>query len=168
MDVKQWAQKLPELVKKYRYAILVLAIGLLLLALPGKTASEEKPVTETVVSSETVDMAKELQSILSKIQGVGNVEVLLTVKAGETTLYQSDEDVSTSEDSSTIRRETVIITGSDRQQQALVTQILPPEYQGAVIVCQGADDVSVCLAVVEAVSKATGLGTDKITVLKMK
>jgi hypothetical protein len=41
-------------------------------------------------------------------------------------------------------------------------------YQGAVVLCQGAADAAVRLAVVEAVSKATGLGADKICVLKMK
>jgi stage III sporulation protein AG len=93
---------------------------------------------------------------------------MLTVKAGETTFYQSDEDISTTETGSTVRKETVIVTDANRQQTPLVTQILSPEYLGAVIVCQGANDVQVRLAVVEAVSKATGLSTDKITVLKMK
>ena len=94
--------------------------------------------------------------------------MLLTVKTGETTVYQTDEDTSTSETGSSIRKETVIITDSDRNQQALVVQVLPPDFMGAVIVCQGADNASVRLAVVEAVSKATGLGADRITVLKMK
>jgi len=39
---------------------------------------------------------------------------------------------------------------------------------GAVIVCQGADDPQVRLSIVDAVSKVTGLGSDKISVLKMK
>jgi len=41
-------------------------------------------------------------------------------------------------------------------------------YRGAVVVCQGGDNASVRLAVVEAVSNATGLTSDRITVLKMK
>jgi len=39
---------------------------------------------------------------------------------------------------------------------------------GAVVVCQGADLAQVRLAVTNAVSSYTGLGCDKITVLKMK
>ena len=64
--------------------------------------------------------------------------------------------------------DTVIITGSDRSQQGLICQQIPPQYLGAVIVCQGADKAAVRLALVEAVSDATGLSTDAITVLKMK
>ena len=69
---------------------------------------------------------------------------------------------------STIRKETVILTDSERNQQPLVQQVLPPQYLGAVIVCQGAENAAVRLAVVEAVRNATGLGADKISVLKMK
>lgn len=39
---------------------------------------------------------------------------------------------------------------------------------GAAIVCEGADDAKVRLAIVEAVKAYTGLGSDKITVLKME
>ena len=168
MDIRNLTAKLPTWAYKYRYAILVLAIGLMLMLLPGKKQTQQTQAPETAQQEQTTDMTQELSHILSKIKGVGKVEVLLTVKAGQKTVYHADEDVSGSENSSTVRVETVIITDSDRNQQPLVSQILPPEYLGAVVVCQGADDVQVRLAVVEAVSKATGLGTDKITVLKMK
>jgi stage III sporulation protein AG len=83
-------------------------------------------------------------------------------------VYQTDEDITTSENNSTVRKETVIITDSQRNESPLVLQVLPPEYMGAVIVCQGAENVQVRLAIVEAVCNATGLGADKIAVLKMK
>ena len=39
---------------------------------------------------------------------------------------------------------------------------------GAVVVCDGGDDAAVRLAVTQAVSAYTGLGSDRITVMKMK
>ena len=45
---------------------------------------------------------------------------------------------------------------------------LYPVYQGAVVVCEGAERAAVRLAIVEAVSSLTGLGSDKISVIKMK
>jgi len=39
-------------------------------------------------------------------------------------------------------------------------------YQGAVVVCQGADSSAVRLAVTEAVAALTGLSTEKITVVQ--
>ena len=40
--------------------------------------------------------------------------------------------------------------------------------EGAVVVCAGGDDAKVRLAVTRAVSAYTGLGSDRITVLKMR
>ena len=168
MDIKVLLGKLPQWLKKYRYPILVLAIGLVLMVLPGRSKKAEPVAVEKTAKEQTGSISTQLAQILGRIQGVGKVEVMLTVKTGETTVYQTDEDISTTESGSTVRKETVIVTNSDRQQEALVTQVLPPEYLGAIIVCQGADNVQVRLAVVEAVSKATGLGSDKISVLKMK
>ena len=50
----------------------------------------------------------------------------------------------------------------------VVTEQTYPVYQGAVVVCQGAGDSGVHLAVVQAVSVLTGLGSDKITVVQWK
>ena len=110
------------------------------------------------------DLQTGLEEILSQIQGAGRVQVLLTQREGERTVYQTDEDST----SSGIRSDTVLLNGSDRSQTGLVQQVNPPTYLGAVIVCQGADSASVRLAIVSAVGSVTGLSTDKITVLKMK
>lgn len=167
MDIREAGDKLTALFKKYGWPLLIVLIGVLLMVLPtgGSKETAQPPPQTTQPNS---DPQQELVQILSQIRGVGKVQVLLTVKSGETVKYQTDEDIVTSDTGSTIRKETVIITDSERAQQALVVQTLPPEYLGAVIVCQGADDAAVCLAVVDAVSKATGLGTDRISVLKMK
>ena len=41
-------------------------------------------------------------------------------------------------------------------------------FAGAIVVCQGADNAEVRLRIVEAVSAYTGLGSNRIMVLKMK
>ena len=107
-------------------------------------------------------MEKRLEVVLSQIHGAGKVKVLLTEERGHRTVYQADPG------SDGTSSDTVLITGTDRTQQGLVIQIESPVYQGAVVVCQGGDDPAVRLAIVEAVSDATGLGADRITVLKMK
>ena len=109
-------------------------------------------------------MAESLEDILVKIQGVGKVQVLLTEAQGKRTVYVFDESASTD----SRRSDAVILTDGNREQKGLICQVLAPVYQGAVIVCQGGDNPSVRLAVVEAVCDATGLSADKVTVLKMK
>lgn len=152
-----------ELVKKYRYVLLVVLAGLFLMALPdGKNANAApEPAAETEPGQ---NLQTDLEEILSQIQGAGRVRVLLTQREGEQTVYQTDEDST----SSGVRSDTVLLSGADRSQTGLVQQVNPPTYLGAVIVCQGADSASVRLAIVSAVGSVTGLSTDKITVLKLK
>lgn len=152
--------------KQYKLAALILAVGLVLMLLPERSTQEETPAQTTTQTTESPQ--EQLEAILSQIQGVGKVRVLLTVAQGEQVIYVYDEDRSDTLDTDTTRREAVVITDSDRAQTGLVSQILPPTYLGAVVVCQGGDLPGVKLAVVEAVCDATGLTADKITVLKMK
>jgi stage III sporulation protein AG len=86
--------------------------------------------------------------------------VLLTPASGKETLYQTNENGDDSD--------TVIITDSSRNESGLIRQVNPPVYLGAIVLCQGGDRPSVRLAIVDAVSKVTGLGADRISVLKMK
>ena len=152
--------------KEYRYVLLVLFLGIVLMLLPQSKAAEEgdkeTPVPETVAGE---SFQEQLEQLLSMVQGAGKVRVLLTEAAGERVIYQTDGEESSQ---NTRRTDTVILSDSGRAESGLVQQILPPTYQGAVILCQGADSAAVRLALIEAVSNATGLSSDRISVLKMK
>ena len=50
----------------------------------------------------------------------------------------------------------------------LTREVTYTVYQGAVVACQGADSAQVRLEIVRAVASLTGLGSDKITVIKLK
>ncbi len=167
MELTHWKEKVPPVLRKYKYAVLILLIGVVLVLLPGGEKSETA-VTESAVKTQSTSMEEQLSQILSMIRGAGKVQVLLTVAAGEEYLYQTNSDISTSANGSEARTDTVTVTDSQRNDTGLLRQVNPPVYLGAVVVCQGADDPAVRLAITEAVAKLTGLGTDKISVLKMK
>ena len=166
MDWVSMKDKLTGLVGKYKFVILILLVGLVLMLIPSDRESA-KVDSPAPAAAETVDVSQKLQQILGKMDGVGRVEVMLSIAFGEKTIYQYDQDISGGE-SGTNRLDTVIVTDSNRTESGLVQQVNPPTYLGAIIVCQGADNVSVRLNIIEAVSKVTGLGTDRISVLKMK
>ena len=121
-----------------------------------------------VGTEESTLSPEELESILGQMYGVGRIKVLLTESDSAQTIYQTDEDRSQSADSENIRVQTVIVTNSGREEVGLIRSVTPPVYLGAIIVCQGGDNPSVKLAVVQAVSNVTGIPSDRITVLKMK
>jgi len=159
MDWESGKQRLTGCIVKYRYMILILLAGILILLLPE---GAEEPIPVSVQTEIQQDLQTRLEDILGKISGVGKVQVLLTEASGSDTIYQVDENRDQSD------LDTVIVMNSQREELGLVKQILPPEYRGAVVVCQGADRAGVRLAVVDAVKSVTGLSSDRITVLKMK
>ncbi|MBR1457174.1 MAG: hypothetical protein IJ594_08480 [Oscillospiraceae bacterium] len=101
-------KKLLDALRRIKYPLLMLALGLLLLLLPGRGSGD----------APQADADQLLQQALASTEGVGEVCVL------------------TSEN-------------------------------GAVVVCQGAENAKARLDVIRAVYAYTGLTSDKITVLKM-
>jgi len=166
MDQRIKTEDVLQLLKKYRYAAIVLLAGILLMCFP----QEEKKVSsgETAVISQEENLQEALGRILSKVEGAGKVEVLLTEKRGEEILFQTDEQRSQSDNSLNQERQTILVENSDRQKTGLVRQVNPPVFQGAVVISQGADSATVRLALVEAVMGATGLPSNSIKILKMK
>ena len=140
--------------------------------IPGRNKQSDNTVKNvsnpTVESEKQVSLQELLTQTLEKVEGAGKVQVLLTVAEGEESIYQTDVHTSISSETNTTQMDTVIISNTERGQSGLLRQINPPVYLGAVIVCQGADSPSVRLAIVDAVSKVTGLGADRISVIKMK
>lgn len=154
--------------KKYRYIIVMLLVGLFLMLIPQQKSAQQEIQTPIKAEKKEKDLQSELEVLLSQLEGAGKVKVLLSQAAGERRIYQSNENADETDSSSSIRKETVILKDSGRAEEALIQQTIPAVYLGAVILCQGADRASVRLAIIEAVSKATGLDTHHISVLKMK
>lgn len=168
MELKKLIQGVQTFFQKYKFVALILILGIVLMLLPN--AKDERKESEAVEYKvkETINISAELECILSEMKGVGDVKVLITTGEGEETVYQTDMDSTNGEDDSGMRTNTVTVTDSERSQFGLIKQVNPPTYLGAVVICQGADDPEVRLAVIDAVSKATGLGASSISVLKMK
>ena len=167
MELKNQLTEFVSKYKNFRIPVLVLMIGLVFMLFPNKGKNEMKQI-EAEPAEEKVIMDQQIEDILEKIEGVGEVSVLLSIGEGEKRIFQTDTDVNVNSDSKTDRETTVILDTTNNDEVPIVSQVVPPRYTGAIIACQGADSASVRFAVVEAVSKITGLGADRICVLKMK
>ena len=161
----EWIEKKESIaayVRKYKYLFLMILLGILLMVVPETGKKEQGE--QTPYEEKPCGLQEALEEILSHVSGAGNVKVLLTEAEGEYTVYQENENST----ENSIRRESVIVSSSNGDDWGLIRQTNPPVYQGAVIVCEGADDANVRLSVVKAVMSATGLTSDHITVLKME
>jgi len=151
---------------RYKYVLLVAVVGAVLLLWP--TAAEvEIPQTEEKIESMTLRETEEaMERILEKISGVGQVDVMLTLQSGSELVLAED---------TTLRYSGSVQSPSDYQRSAetvtspdgvVVTQERFPQYRGALVVCDGGGNDAVRLQVVAAVSSLTGLGADRVTVVK--
>ena len=170
MSGKQKTEGVRRIWDKYKFVALVALAGAVLLLWPGgdgKTAERASPQAAALVEAE---LQQEMEDILGRIQGVGEVQVLLTVESdGERQLAQ-DSELSYSgspQAPEDYRRtsETVLVDGAQGD-EPVVTQRTSPTYRGALVVCQGGGQASVRLAVTEAVTVLTGLPADRVTVAK--
>lgn len=166
MDRAAPKQRINALIAKYKYPALVVLVGLGLMLLPKETASSAPEVQAQTAPVQSLE--EKLEHILSQIEGAGQVRVLLTEDAGRENVYQTDSQSDADESGTRRTDDTVLVEDSSRNEMGLIRQTLEPEYRGAVILCQGASQPSVRLAIVEAVRCVTGLGADRISVQIMK
>lgn len=163
-------QKLTRGLGKYKYALLVLLIGIALALIPTggkKQTAAAAADTRQAELSQLESTRQALRALLRQVEGAGEVDVLLSYSAGAEQVYQTDRESSRGgEDTQTKTAAVLQQNGSERT--PVVRKTLYPVYQGAVVVCEGADRAAVRLAIVEAVASLTGLGSDKISVIKMK
>ena len=139
--------------EQHRLVWLVILAGVALLLL----------ATETVQSQFDLNaMEGRLSEALSKIEGAGEVTVVLTVRDGPRQVLAQDTRTEQGES------ETVVINQGSSTQGTVTIQELYPSYQGALLVCPGGDDPTVRLKLTEATSALTGLGADKISISKGK
>ena len=169
MDGKAKTEGVERLWDKYKFAALVMLIGAVLLLWPSGSSSTGKNSGQSgTAAEEAADIQREMEDILGKIAGVGQVQVMLTLEqSGERQLAQDGElsySGSPQEPEDYSRRwETVMATGGG-EEAPLVTRQTYPVYRGALVVCQGGDRAEVKLAVTEAVAALTGLSADRIKV----
>lgn len=166
-----WKERIHALFRRYKYALLVVAAGIAMMVLPALTASEQQePQQQSVqeVEFETKKLEGRLEEALAQMDGVGEVQVVLTLRSGPSQVLAQDVKHSVREEQSESSQSTVVISRGSGNQEPVVIQQLSPQFQGALVICSGGNDPSVRLRVVEAVGALTGLGADKISVSKGK
>ena len=154
-----------ELWKKYKFVLLVVLVGIILMLLPVSSQTKETEENKSQIPQESFDLAameQRMEEVLGKIDGVGKLRLMLTLQSGTRLTLAED----TQRDQDRTQRETVTLKRGSGNQEIVITNRFYPVYQGAVVVCQGADSSAVRLAITETVQALTGLPSDRIRVAK--
>ncbi len=174
-DAKRKLTKPLEILGRYKYVLLVVALGAALLAWPGSrkpggsspgSALPEAGSAVPAGRENLADTERAMEEILGKISGVGRVDVMLTLHSGGELVLAQDTSLRYSgptQNPDSYERTSDTVSGTDG---VVVTQEKYPLYRGALVVCEGGGSDSVRLQVVEAVAALTGLGADRIAVVQ--
>lgn len=159
--MEQWRERLQEWKKKLPLpALAVMAVGCLLLLMPVREPSgERQPEQEIQEVFELETFERRLEQVLSAVSGAGETKVILSLRGGSRQVLAQD----CQQDSGGASAQTVTV-GSSSDRQVVPVQTMAPEFRGALVVCQGAEDAGVRLEVTKAVCVLTGLGTDRVCV----
>ena len=153
--------------KKYKLVLLVAAVGVVLMLLPGgKQTQSAQAETDTRGTYSLEETERRMETLLGKISGTGQLSLMLTVQSGAELELAEDADDTDRDGELRRQREPVTLNRGSGYQDVVVTRETYPVYLGAVVVCQGAGSGGVRLAVTEAVAALTGLPADRITVVQ--
>ena len=189
MKMQDFMQKIKEKkLKRSDWLILVLAgILILIIALPtdtkGKKQAEEtkenlSKETDTMEASKD-EIERKLEAILEKIDGAGEVKVMITYQDSGTQVVEKDKNTSAnsveeSDSTGGVRstkeqqlQESTVYEEADAGNTPFVSKELLPKVEGILIVASGGDNQKVKQNISEAVLALFQVEAHRIKIVKM-
>lgn len=142
----------------------------------GKKLAE----TEEHIDTNDLSLSEKLETILSKIQGVGEVKVFINYSESSevVAMYNENSKSSTTEETDTqggVRKieetdtqKDIIYQENNGVKTPMTKKVVEPKIEGAIITAKGASNIEIKTSIIQAVEAATGLATHKIQVFEME
>ncbi len=171
-----------EFKKKLQYLAVLLIVVVILAIYFASTGTEKKETpqgVQPVDASESSSIEQKLQDTLSKIQGAGRVQVMITYESSAeivpaisvdtqtSTTTDQNENGSSTTSTENKQSEVVTVNGGDGS-KALVLKENSPPVKGVIVVAEGADDIGVKLSLLDAVETILNISPDQVDVYKMQ
>lgn len=145
-----------------------------------QTTTNKELASEEKNTNSDDDLEKKLEKILSSINGVGNVNVMLTYTESTQIIpvYNKTEKTSNTNESdsgggtrqveeSDVTQE-VVYQDKNGKNNIITQKTISPKIEGAIITADGANNSNIKANIIQAVEAATGLATHKIQVFEKK
>ncbi|SFC96730.1 stage III sporulation protein AG [Clostridium uliginosum] len=122
----------------------------------------------------------DLKNILKKMDGVGDVDVMISFESGEekvpaydTTAQTSTTEETDNEGGKRVNNQQndgskVVMTNSDGNNEPFILRTYKPKVTGVVVVVEGAENGKTKYSIEQAISKLYNLTLDKVNVYPMK
>lgn len=134
---------------------------------------------ENIETTGSEELEKKLENILSKIEGVGNVNVCINYSESSevVAMYNENSKVSTTEETDTsggLRKiqqtdsqKDIVYKEDNGEKTPITKKVVQPKIEGAIITAKGAGNSNTKANIIQAVEAVTGLATHKIQVFEM-
>ena len=145
----------------------------------SKQLANRNAIVETNSSTATDNLSNQLEAILSKIQGVGEVKVFINYSESsevvamynETSKTCNTEESDTSGGTRTIQetdsQKEIIYQENNGEKTPITQKVIQPKVEGAIITAKGVENAETKANIIQAVEAVTGLATHKIQVFEM-
>lgn len=196
MKMEKIKEKITKKSNKFTYMIILIIIaGVMILVvsyfndstptflnLSNDTTFQENKREENLSTSTTYEdkVKNELKNILSKVKGVGEVDVIIHFEGGEERIPALD-----SEKSNTVTEERdsnggnrvnnnnkdgtkVVMSSQGSSTEPLILKTYNPKIIGILIVAEGADDTRLSYELTKIVSSLYDISESKVSVIPMK
>lgn len=145
-----------------------------------KLAAVNQVETQIKQVPQEQNLSQKLESILSKIQGVGDVNVFINYSESSevVAMYNENSKSSTTEETDvsggvrkvqeTDSQKDIIYQENEGVKTPMTKKVVEPKIEGAIITAKGANNIDIKTNIIQAVEAVTGLATHKIQVFEMQ
>ncbi len=109
-------------------------------------------------------MEEQVRSILEKVDGVGDVDVMITLRSSKEKVTLKDNTI----DEKRREEETVLIQDENDNTSPYVIREVEPQIEGILVVCAGGGRAAVQREIIDGISALFSVESHKIKVMKSK
>lgn len=192
VDFKEWIQR--DKKRMYIFALGIIGLVLLLFNQPFSSKDEEptfivkdelkteNPSQDTDYKGDVAEVEekyeKDLVTMLNKIKGISEVEVMVNVDSTHVQVYEKDiitskQQTEEQDKSGGLReladesKETRLVTVREgEREKPLLVQTKKPEIRGVFITAKGIEQPSIKKNIIDAVAKVLGVSTYRISIIE--
>ncbi|MFI3207863.1 MAG: stage III sporulation protein AG [Eubacteriales bacterium] len=167
LNLEQWNKK--------HFGVMFI-VGLLLVVIAMPTSDDEQDEEESESFDENVvsvyndseleyktQLEEQVKLLLSKVDGVGEVDVMITLSSTTQKVVEKDMTISQEE-----TEESTVYADNEDGQEPYVYQEIYPTIEGVVVAAEGGDSAIVIQNITEAIQALFDVDTHKIKIMKMK
>lgn len=164
--------------KKIQYLTIALIMAAVLLlyfsTLTAPDGKRQAPTAQPQAEQTAAEIEQKLKDILSKVEGAGEVDVVINYESSSELVPAMSEQQNSSINqgegtSSETKNESrdIATVKEGSATSALIIKEIQPVVRGVIVVAEGAGDIGVRLQLLEAVQTFLDVSADKVEVLKM-